>query len=240
MVVVSGTLRQSNGEFPPLFINASDGKVQLETGTSPCEITILGGHIIVRIDSVPAGMSDDEVFRTTRHIVNAAVLTQTILQGVGLSYTVESLWRGTSDVMRAVPDSIPRTETIKINYKEVGDLIGGNTLLRYAARDFNQGLVYREDCPLLFYRAIETLAKLVCSKSEFEKLSPEDWDIFHKQIGTNYDDMKELHTIEKSHRHGTHSYFTRDQHLTMMKTADLFLIKTIRFLLKKGSKESGS
>lgn len=230
MVVVSGTLRQSNGEFPPLFINASDGKVQLGTGTSPCEITILGGHIIVRIDSVPEDMPDDEVFRITRHIVDAAVLTQTVRQGVGLSYTVENLWRGTGDVMRAVPDSVPRTETININDKEVGNLIGANTLLRYAVRDFNQGLVYREDCPLLFYRAIETLAKLVCNKNDSEKLSQKDWDIFHKQIGTKCNDMKELHTIEKSHRHGIHSSFTKEQHLTMMRTADLFLIRTIRFL----------
>lgn len=232
MVIVSGSLRASNGDLPNFLIDASEGKVQLGTGTSPCEITILGGHIMVRIDSVPADISDDELFRITRHIVDATVLTQTVRQGVGLSYTVESLWRGTDDVVHAVPDSVPRAEPININDKEVGNLIGGHTPLRYAVRDFNQGLVYREDCPFLFYRAIETLARVVCNKSD-GKLSGKDWNTFHKQIGTKRGDMKELHTIEKSHRHGTHTYFTRDQHLTMMKTVDLFLIKTIRFLLKK-------
>jgi hypothetical protein len=230
MALVSGTLRLPNGELPDYFANKSE-TVRMATGDLSCEGTILGGHITVKIEGPQIEVLDDEVLRIAGYIIDNLVLTKTVIEGVGASYTIENYWKDTGFVSRISPDQAPSAETTALEEEKVYDLISQNSQLRYAVRDFNQGLIYCQDCPYLFYRAIETLARLVCGKDGFQNLSKKDWRVFHKKIGTKYDDLKELHDFARRRHHEPQAHFTGHQHLAMMKAARLFLMRTIAYFL---------
>ena len=232
MAMVSGTLRLSNGELPGYFSSVSES-VRLVTGDLSCEGTILGGHIFVRIEGLQQEMLDDEVLRIAGYVMDNLALTQAVTKGVGASYTIENYWKDAGLVLRAMPEQAPPVEALGHEEKEVFALIGDNAQLRCAARDFNQGMVYSQDSPYLFYRAIETLARLVCEKDDFQSIGRKDWRTFHRQIGTTHDELKELHNFARRQRHGPHIYFTRSQYVGMMRTARLFLTRTIQFLLEE-------
>ena len=161
------------------------------------------------------------------------MLTRTVLEGVGASYSLESYWKEAGFISRILPHQAPSVTTVATKEEEVYDLISGNSQLRYAVRDFNQGLIYSQDCPYLFYRAIETLARLVCGKDDFQGLTRKDWKVFHKRIGTTYDDLKELHTFTKRRHHEPQAHFNKWQHLEMMRIARLFIMRTIEYLSER-------
>jgi len=227
--MVSGSLKLPNGRAPDVFFKVSDASIQWNKGNISYECNILGGHILVEfLEGLEENEIDDEIFRLAKYIIDNIVLTQTVLQGVGLSYTVEYCWKGKSEIVAAIPDKAPDTGDIQVNHQEIFRLMGIFPLLRYAVRDFNQGLIDREDCPFFFYRAIETLAKLICHTTD--DLEPKDWSNFHNKIGTSLSEMRELIELNKNHRHGIHKFFTKDQHLIMMRTVKHFLVKSIQFL----------
>ena len=232
MAMVSGTLRLSNGELPGYFSSTSES-IRLVTGELSCEGTILGGHVFVRIDGLQEDMLDDEVLRIAGYIMDNLALTQTVTAGVGTSYTVENYWKDAGLVLRVMPEKAPQVEDLGHDEKELFGLISDSAQLRYAIRDFNQGMVYCQDSPYLFYRAIETLARLVCEKDDFQNIGKKDWKSFHRQVGTTYDELKELHNFVKRQRHGPHVYFTRSQYIEMMRVTRLFLTRTIQFLLEE-------
>jgi hypothetical protein len=233
MAMVSGTLRLSNGELPSYFLSMSDS-FRLAAGELSCEGTILGGHISVRIDGLQREMLDDDVLRIAGHIMDNLALTQTVTSGAGTLYTIESYWKDAGLVLRVVPETAPPVEPLGHDDKELYGLISDSAQLRYAIRDFNQGMVYSQDSPYFLYRAVETLVRLICEKDDFQNIGKKDWKSFHRQIGTTYDELKELHTFLKRQRHGSNVYFTRSQYTGMMKTTRLFLIRTIQFLLEEG------
>ncbi len=232
MAIVSGTLRLSNGELPNYFSTLSEN-VRLVTGDLSCEGTILGGHIFVKIEGLQEEMLDDEVLRIAGYIMDNLALTQTVTEGVGASYTQENYWKDSGLVLRVMPDQAPAVGAFGYDSRQLFALITRNAQLRYAVRDFNQGLVYSQDCPYLFYRTVETLARFVCQKDDFQSLGKKDWKLFHKRIATTYDDLKELHNFAKRQHHGAYAYFTKNQYLAMVSTARLFLSRTIQYLLEE-------
>ena len=233
MAMVSGTMRLSNGELPGYFSSMTDN-IRLVTGELSCEGTILGGHVFVRIEGLQEDMLDDEVLSIAGYIMDNVALTQTVTEGVGTSYTIENYWKDAGLVLRVMPEKAPPVEARGHDEKELFGLISDSAQLRYAIRDFNQGMVYYQDSPYLFYRAIETLARLVCQKDDFQNVGKKDWKSFHRQVGTTYDELKELHNFVKRQHHGPNIYFTRSQYIDMMRTTRLFLTRTIQFLLEEG------
>ena len=231
MAIVSGTLLLSNGELPNYFSTLSES-IRLVTGNLSCEGTILGGHIFVKIEGLQEEMLDDEVLRIAGYIMDNLALTQTVTEGIGTSYTLENYWKDSGLVLRVIPDQVPAVGAFGYDSRQLFGLITRNAQLRYAIRDFNQGLVYPQDCPYLFYRAVETLARFVCQKDDFQSLGKKDWKLFHKCIATNYDDLKELHKFAKRQHHGSYAYFTKNQYLAMVSAARLFLTRTIQYLLE--------
>lgn len=234
-MIVFGSLRLSNGQKPGFVIEIPLLKGQLEdTSSFSCICKILGGVILVEFTE---GFQEekiivDEVFRITRHIIDNLILSQVAIEGIGVSYTLEFCKIYTGEVIYAQPDLAPQIADIQLNYQDLFELIGRKFEIRYAIRDFNQGLIDRENCPFLFHRAIETLAKVVCNQSE---LSKKDWDKFTNVIGSTSDEVEELlqmkNKISHPHRHGNHIFFTREQHLKMLKTVRVFLSRSIQFLL---------
>jgi len=230
MALVSGTLRLTNGDLPDYFANKSEN-VRMATGDLSCEGTILGGHMTVKVEGPQLEVLDEEVLRIAGYIIDNLVLTKTVTEGIGASYTVENYWKDTGFVSHISPDQAPAVETADIEEGSIYDLVSQNSQLRYAVRDFNHGLIYSQDCPYLFYRAVETLARLVCGKDDFQNLTRRDWKAFHKRVGTKYDDLKELHDFARRRHHEPQAHFTGHQHLAMMKAARLFLTRTIEYLL---------
>jgi len=233
MAMVSGTLRLSNGDLPGYFSSVSE-RVRLVTGDLSCEGTILGGHIFVRIEGLQEDMLDDEVLRIAGYIMDNLVLTQAVTEGVGAWYTIENYWKDSGLVLRAVPEKAPPVEALGAGGKDLFTLLNNNAQLRFAVRDFNEGMVYSQDSPYLFYRAVETLARLVCGRDDFQNLTKKDWRLFHRMVGTTYDDLKELHNFARRQRHGPHAYLTRSQCVSMMRAARLFLTRTIQYLRDEG------
>jgi len=224
----------SNGQKPSLYIETPLIKGCLENGNNlTCQCKIIGGNILVEVIE---GFQEekvivDEIFRITRHIVDSLILSQVALEGIGLTYTLEVCKIHTGEVIYAQPDFIPQLEELEFEYQDIFDLISRRFEIRYAIRDFNQGLIDRENCPFLFHRVIETLAKVVCKRSE---LSKADWERFTSAIGSSSDEVEELLTMKKEithpHRHGDRVFFTKEQHFKMLKTVRAFLSRSIKFL----------
>jgi hypothetical protein len=225
---VSGSLRLLNGQVPNLNFELN-GILKIEKEDVEWQCRILGGHFIVEFPNWPTKhQDDDEIFRVAQTLIDNMILCPIVDEGVGLSYTLEHCKKWNGEIILKKPDQAPQIEDIQIDRDRIFNLIGGQPELRYAIRDFNQGLLDRENCPILFYRAIETLAKLFTNK---EKLEAKDWNTFHLKLHTERSDMETLKRIADNHRHGTHIYFTKDEHLIMMRTVRYFLMKSIAFLL---------
>jgi len=232
--VVCGTLRLTNGQAPSIFDDLS-GTAKVGNVDVAYRCTIFGGHIVVEYTGGLQEEEIDEVFRVTRHLVDNRVLCRVLIEGIGLSYTLEYCRKPPGEIILAAPDQAPQVEELEADVKTFFNLMGSKADLRYAIRDFNQGLIDRESCPFLFYRAIETCARVVSGTAG--KLTSEAWKGFHSKIGTGRGDMKLLEEFDDKHRHGIHEYFTREQHLSMMWTARHFLLKTVSYLLRQESIE---
>lgn len=232
-VVVSGTVKLSNGQTPSIYVKLP-GAIRLHEQEIDYECIIIGGNITVIF---PVGICEDildEIFRITRHIIDNAILALAINYGIGLLYTLDFCRTSCGDVVQALPDQVPKEDaTETLAYYDIYKLMGVRPDLRYAIRDYNQGLIQREDCPIFFYRAIETMAKIVCNKES--DITKADWDNYHKKIGTSFDEMKVLYHINKSHRHGTHNSFTKEDHVAMLISINHFIVKTIKYLNKQNT-----
>lgn len=228
--IVSGTLILPNGEEPKIYFETDgaliNGKVKV-----PYKCSILGKHISLEfLEGFESENDIDKIFRAAKHIIDSTILSRVILDGVGFLYTIETCRKHNGEFHLAKPDQAPLEQNISFDTNLLIKLIGLEENLMFAIRDFNQGLIDRENCPVLFYKSIEILAKLLTGKKELES---KDWNEFHKKIGTKRDDMKVLEEINEPHRHGNRIPFIREQHFIMMKTTRNFLIKTIEFLLKE-------
>ena len=133
-------------------------------------------------------------------------------------------------------DFISQLESISFRVEDVSKLLGIIPELRYAVRDFNQGLLDRENCPFLFHRATETLAKLICSR---EELSKKDWDDFYQKLGVSETEITNLEILEikekitHPHHHGNHVFFSKEEYLKMLRNVRLVLSRTIQLIINQ-------
>ena len=240
--VVVGRLMLSNGDVP--YFSAStfgkvvegsvgtDGAMQIDSPFVPCNCYIINGRIFVEF---PEGfaLEPDDIFRITRGVVDNLMLSLVADEGIGLRHTLEYCKMHSGEIVPALPDHVGKTDDEDgiASREMLYNLMGIIPAIRYAIMDYNQGLLYRDNCPFLFYRAIESLARAVCNKGENEGLGDSDWKESHESIGTSYTDMEIVHEIAKKHRHGDRVFFSGEQHISMMKSVRLFVVKSVNHFL---------
>ncbi|MDE1765080.1 MAG: hypothetical protein KGI27_02275 [Thaumarchaeota archaeon] len=226
--MVSGSLRLTNGQLPNLFIE-TEGFAIVNEENIPYRSKLLGSHFIVEFQDPLRNENEvDEIFRVSKHIIDNMILSQVAIEGIGLFYTVEHCRKSNGDMVISIPDQSPKDESSILVFNDVLNIIGKYPDVRYAIRDLNSGLTDRENCPVYFYRCIETLAKFITGK--VDEIGEDGWKDFHSRIGTKRDDMKILEGINKAHRHGHHSFFTKEQHLCMMKETRFFIRSVLNYL----------
>ena len=228
--VVSGTLRMQNGLPPTLHANLSGifSSAKDFQKNSEFKLIIAGGHVFVELDSDNL----DLAVRTARNIVDSVLLTAVLRDGAGLTLTIEFCKIG--DTIGHVPqDYLEIIPQLPFDFFDAVQLMGRNEQVRYALRDYNQGLFSREDSPLYFYRAIETMAKAILEVDDIKN----QWDVFHSRIGTTRKDMETIEALN-GHRHGEHTPFTAEQHIKMMTEGRTFMLKSLEYLLRTNSKQS--
>jgi len=219
----------SNGKKPDISTETS-GTIKLEKLEIEYDCKILKNHIMIELsENIFEHMNKniDNIFVFSKHLINNIILGQVLVYGIGLSYTLETMRTPNGEIIDATIDRIPPITGITNNIK-LQNIIGRNGLLRFAIRDINQGLNYREDCPFYFYRSIETLVTVLCGGNDIDKKA---WGSFHKMLGTSREDMSVLDKINRGHRHGHHEKFTAEQHIEMLKSVNLFFSKTFKILI---------
>jgi len=214
---VSASVSLSNGETPGIVHEAS-GTVLIDGQTVEFVCRLVGGGATVDLHSL-GNLSADDARRVARAVLEHGLLARVIEEGVGLSVTFGWVIREGETAERTSNDHSPAVD-VPYSAERVQALMGMAPLFRFAVRDFNSGLLDREDAPLYFYRAIETLAKAVTGLDETNR---EVWDEFHRKLGTSRADLAGLERLADLHRHGSHLAFNADEHLEMMATAMRFL-----------------
>lgn len=227
-VFISGRAFLSNGQTPNCLIRIP-GRFKLKNRADTYEyhLTILGGCILLEFTSDIQVENRDELFVIARHAVDLAILSCVVLEGVGIVYTLEHIGKERGSVVPCQIDRAPTTGLETLQREELFPILMESTV-RYALRDFNSGLINREDSPFLFYRSIETIAKAILRKEE--KLEPEEWARCHQLLGTTRDDLKTVEEFSTPHRHGNHTAFNGEQQLAMMKETKYFLLKALAYL----------
>ena len=153
--VVSGTLSYSDGSTPDVYYQSGDFSFEgLENGTA--RLKILGKHILVELrgcflEELP---DVDKIFRVAINVVESVILGFPIIYGCGFVYVLEKCRTHNRKLFNRPLDSVSLEEPLTFEINDLVPLVGKNSRLRWALRDFNQGLINREDCPFLFYRAI--------------------------------------------------------------------------------------
>ncbi len=240
--IISGSLRLSNGQSPSLCIDVPRIEIPQEDSTqwiSSCKI--LGGSLLIEFIEFTEKLPEkdipiDELLRVAKHIVDGLILSQVAVEGIGLSYSLDFYKTCTGEVLSVPFDFISQLESISFRAEDVSNLLGIIPELRYAIRDFNQGLLDRENCPFLFHRTTETLAKLICNR---EELSKKDWDNFYRKLGVNKTEITNLEILEMKekithpHRHGNHVFFSKEEHLKMLRNVRLILSRTIQLIINQ-------
>ncbi len=230
---VSGSVRYGNGQLPDLCFHAR-GNATVGNRTIDYKCTILGTHIMVEYPEAFSAQPPpaQDIIRFTQQLVESIVLSEVAVGGVGLLPTVEWCRLSTRERVRARVDRAPASEDLRPDQKQLYNLIGSDARLRSALRDFNQGLLDREESPLFFYRAVETLAKVISNRDD---LGESGWNAFHSKLGTQFSDMQLLHGLNRDHRHGTHRDFSDDEHSTILAIARRFVSESLKFLLGLGT-----
>lgn len=198
------------------------------------ETSIHNSRFMVEFVSYPQYILEnvDEVFRIARRSIEMAVLADAAIWAIGIQYWIElaKLPNG-STVLGTTDGCSGKDFDCQLDIYGTGMTLGKYPLLAYAVRDFNAGLLDRENCPLLFYRAIETVARMYLS--EFDKtIESKQWNAFNADISVSEyrhdDDLKTLLAINKKHRHGDRVFFDKSDHLRMMRVTKFILNRAIR------------
>jgi len=223
-IIVSGHCHLSNGTKPTLFYESS-GIIVKDEKKIEYKCRIFNDQI--SLEFTESLGTDDDIFRFSRHIVDSMFLTLVPYHRVGIDYTLESARKQDGSIVNSIPDKAPAVDPIDCDQITLQKMLGKEPRLRYAIRDYNHGLLNREDCPFYFYRCIETLAKLVTDDDE---INNDVWKQLHDTLGTERSDLQTLEEINRPHRHGTHSEFNKAQHLKMMEEVTNFLTKSINHI----------
>jgi hypothetical protein len=123
-VVVSGSLMLSNGQSPSYHLETSAMHARSESGEELiCQCKVVGKHIFLEFSKgfQQENVSEeliDQIFRTSRHLVDTVILTIAGYEGIGLIYTLELCILSTDQCIYAPIDFISQNEEAKLNYQD--------------------------------------------------------------------------------------------------------------------------
>lgn len=226
--IVNAKLILPNGQIPCIKTNLSS---QLGEFQYQCRIDV--GCIVLEIVNE---IDENIIFPIAKNILDRVVVSLVLTYGAGLICIIENCILCTGEKIDynlngAFGASTFKGLDSKASFEVVIDLIMENYQFYLALRDINFGLIDHDECPFFFYRAIESMAKLVCKKEE--KLTATNWTCFHEKLKTSKDDLKLLKLKGDSFRHAERNSFDASDHSAMWKTVHLFLTKTINYLVEQ-------
>lgn len=228
-VVIRGSICLANGKATGLVCSS---KGVLLEGNSSVEYasSLMDGACAVEMQcALEAPLTDDESVRRARHILLTDLLPNVLLQGTGVRLTLEWIERPGAAPKRVIVDGVlhETTPTDAINLSFLHQAISILPPVRWALKDFNHGLLEREDCPFMFYRAIETIGRVVIGQQEQSDLN---WTEVHRRLGTSRSDLTILERLRNDHGHGSHTYFSRAEHDDMKNACNRVLERAIGYL----------
>lgn len=222
MIVVNGSIIMSNGESPEMLMVYTG-----RTNLLDCDYVfrIVGEQITIEFNNLPDKPNINEIFRTARQLCEGVILPLIINNGISLSFIIRGCWTKDGEYYPVIPD---QTDVDKQYDSELlSSLVSRLPYLRYAVRDFNQGLICREDCHFYFYRAIENLARQVTAVRG--QLSPEDWNRYHNSIGVLNTEIKLIES--KTNSQNSTSSLTREEHESMLASVQRYFNRSIYYLI---------
>src|SRR5271157_1872410 len=236
-VLVFGEIRFSNGQLintpKPWEVRGSAKKEKTDATQFDYRLNITNGMAVIEYSGMQVASDDyqkiDNLCMYSRNILEIAILANAITEGIGFQYTLTYCRTSDGKLIVARPDQAPKDEALNIGSARLYDMLDGNSQIRFALRDFNSGLIDRENCPFLFYRTIESLAKAIVGK---DALGDADWNEYHTKIGSSKKELALLETFGGGHRYGIHKRFEAEDHVRMMRITRSFIVRTLNFLAK--------
>jgi len=238
----------SNGERPTTntTVRLDNGLVKFNFGEVKFSVNLKIMNGTIELNFTPLSNDYkfwdnwDNIFELAKIIIDPIVLTSTLHLGQGLIYIINRGSMESADIVTPNIDTAKEPQfdlTVSRNAESVAALIASNFRLKFAVRDFNDGLLDRKDCAFYFYREIETLAKLI-GEIDGKKTN---WCEFYKNVGASEEEISQL--IDKT-KFGTIRYsadklrhgvapgsIDRSNWEDMKKVAKALLIKSIKYLL---------
>ena len=185
----------------------------------------------IMFESVFDNLIPDDLIRLVKETLESVQLTLSIIYGTGITLEIEQVNKNDGTIIKPQND-YTNGFNFDIDMDKVFQLIGSCFPLRSAIRDFNYGMIDRENCPLLFYRAIEIIGRMYLDKLQTkDSISNNEWQKVHDRLGTSLEEIKPLWEINKRHRHGDRWNFTREEHLNFMNQTRNFLYLSIKDLV---------
>jgi hypothetical protein len=195
----------SNGEKPTLSVMASGSKTSIDFGTLTVDygfkLEIANGLITVHF-TPEATECDfwehwDNVFELAKMLIDPIMLARALHLGQGLLYNITSGKAADGKLVRRMPDMASEPKFDLSSSKQADPIIrllANNSGFKWAARDFNMGLIDRKDCTFYFYREVETLAKIIGGENKDEKPR---WDEFYRKIGASEEEIDQVRNGKK-------------------------------------------
>jgi hypothetical protein len=234
-VVVEGSLSQANGTAVGLTLRVEG--ISVPSGMV-YRLEVDRSRFSVEFEASSNG-SESSLFslaQLTTHVVEAAVLPNVLMEGVGVRIRPE-LCRLSG---REVPIPVPwvASGSSNVPLETVADVMGRYPMFRYAVRDFNEALAVSENAPLFLYRALETTARAILDHEG--EITSREWDRFHQRLRTSKAEFGLLQRINESHRHGDHAEFTPQQQVAMMAAIQRVLWSALRILAESTGSQPAS
>lgn len=229
-ILVRGSISLANGEATALRCSSS-GSMPNSGSVLSYASSLDGGACSVEIRTNPASLpTNDESVRIARHLLLTDLLPNVLLEGTGVRLTLEWIERPGTPPMRVVADSVPAgaDRNTSVNVTSLHQLAAILPPVRWSLRDFNHGLLEREDCPFMFYRAIETVGRAVAGQQEKSDLN---WPEMHRRLGTSRSDLAILERLRNDHGHGAHTYFSASEHGDMKSAWKRVIEQAVHYLL---------
>jgi hypothetical protein len=228
-VVLAASLRHADARPPQVHLEDSDGWYEWEGERYLYRLAVLGGSALLHIDSYPeAWLRDPNMFvRLARDVLDSRVPNIAFIEGVGVRWFLES---ASLPGVGVVGINVPRSDRADEVASALGRVTSVDSRMRFALRDFNDGMCDTENCYVSWYRAIELAARAVLDLAVDQEVRTGEWDRFHELLGTTRDDLSKLMEFNKPHRHGRRITSTEEDFESVMASTRAILRRAIEHL----------
>ena len=192
------------------------------------------GEIAIELEGMDDVTDIQMIIRPVESIIQTTLLISALQRGEGLQYMIRG-YRTPDGQYREMPqwNGVIEATTLEFDNLTLLNSLGWNIFFKNAVKDFNYGLLDRDNAPFFFYREVETLARMVLELPlDVKDISDKQWETFHKTIETTPEERDLLSEIKKKHanrvRHGSRTYFSAEDHKKMLLIARIYLIKTLK------------